>query len=300
MKMGLVYSQGIVFGLNILPDKDYSIGDDVTDIIGIRQMEEEENTGTPKPKKWFLTRYLYKWGILKQTKNIHSKFPEFLSKTDETRLQAIPEVLDLIKGKPLYITAKLDVTSTTFYCVKKRFGQYFGVCSRNQEVYKTNTKFHKTLPGNVYYEMAIKYDVEKKLKQWCKDNKRQIAVQGETIGLGVQENRHHLKDKQFCAFQVIDIDKKDYVDYDEFIAICKDLNLQTVPVLNFYRDYSELSLEEWIALSDVTINLDVTPALAEGIVVRPLREERVSALATVNNRLSFKVINPEYLVKWKI
>lgn len=85
MKMGLVYSQGIVFGLNILPNGNYNIGDDVTDIIGIKQMEEEENTGTPKPKKWFLIRYLYKWGILKQSKNIHNKFPEFLSKTDETR-----------------------------------------------------------------------------------------------------------------------------------------------------------------------------------------------------------------------
>lgn len=212
--------------------------------------------------------------------------------------QAIPEILDLIKGKPLYISAKLDGTSTTFYCVKKKFGQYFGVCSRNMEVYKANKKFHRTLPGNVYYEMAIKYDVEKKLKQWCKTNKRQIAIQGESIGPGIQENRHHLKEKQFRAFQIFDIDKKDYVNYDEFIKICKELDLLIVPIINTYRSYSETSLQDWIVLSSVVIDLDGTPSLAEGIVIRTMHEERASGLATINNRLSFKVINPEYLIKW--
>lgn len=48
MKMGGVISQGICFPLSILPNKDYNIGDDVTDLIGITQYEptmdkEEDN-----------------------------------------------------------------------------------------------------------------------------------------------------------------------------------------------------------------------------------------------------------------
>jgi RNA ligase (TIGR02306 family) len=223
-----------------------------------------------------------------------------LSKTDETRLMAIPEILDYIKDKLLYITCKLDGTSTTFYCIKKSFSYYFGVCSRNMEVYKDNKKFHKTLPSNVYYEMAIKYDVENKLKKWCKENNRQIAIQGETIGTDIQENRHYLKDKQFFAFQVFDIDKKDYVNYLEYKQICKELDLQTVPEIGSPACLDYLTMEEWIGFSTITINIGEKESLAEGIVVRTITEERVNGLATVNNRLSFKVVSPKFLVQWGI
>ena len=54
MKLGNVYSQGIVFPMSILPkNKEYSVGDDVTDILKIKkydpQAEEEEklNVGLP-------------------------------------------------------------------------------------------------------------------------------------------------------------------------------------------------------------------------------------------------------------
>ena len=39
MKMAGVISQGIVFPLSILPEGEYNIGDDVTEILGITQYE---------------------------------------------------------------------------------------------------------------------------------------------------------------------------------------------------------------------------------------------------------------------
>ena len=37
--MGGVISQGICFPLSILPESEYKVGDDVTDIMGVKQYE---------------------------------------------------------------------------------------------------------------------------------------------------------------------------------------------------------------------------------------------------------------------
>ena len=41
-------------------------------------------------------------------------FPSFIPKTDEMRVQSVPEVLDEIHGLPYVITLKYDGTSSTF------------------------------------------------------------------------------------------------------------------------------------------------------------------------------------------
>ena len=48
------------------------------------------------------------------------KFPEWIIKTDETRLQNMPFVLDAYKGKPMVVTEKLDGTSTSFGLRKEK------------------------------------------------------------------------------------------------------------------------------------------------------------------------------------
>lgn len=103
MKMAGVISQGIVFPLSILPEGEYNIGDDVTDILGITQYEptmdkeemDTESIKTPVKKypeflmrmSWFRKLVLPK----KQAKG----FPSFISKTDETRIQNAPFYLNM-------------------------------------------------------------------------------------------------------------------------------------------------------------------------------------------------------------
>lgn len=55
-------------------------------------------------------------------------FPKFISKTDEVRIQAVPQLLIKYKDQPIfYITEKVDGTSATYYWNNGEFG----ACSRN-------------------------------------------------------------------------------------------------------------------------------------------------------------------------
>ena len=97
MKMAGVVSQGICFPLSILPPGNYTEGQDVTEILGVKQYEGTLDAD-PQPyipenkvRKYpsFLMRM--KWfRKLILPKKINKGFPSFVSKTDETRIQNIP------------------------------------------------------------------------------------------------------------------------------------------------------------------------------------------------------------------
>ena len=93
LKLSGVVSQGICFPLDILPEKYRSceIGEDVTDIIGVKQyeptMDKEPDSVTGKKKKKypaFLMRFAW-FRKLVLPKPRKGGFPSFISKTDEER-----------------------------------------------------------------------------------------------------------------------------------------------------------------------------------------------------------------------
>ena len=101
-------SQGICFPLSILPpEATTDEGADVTDLLGVLKWEP------PLPV-----------GMGGKVKGL---FPGFLPKTDETRVQVLEAVLERHRGKTFYVTEKLDGTSFTAFL---RQGE-FGICSRN-------------------------------------------------------------------------------------------------------------------------------------------------------------------------
>lgn len=91
-----VYSYGIAFPMNVLPNDTYSIGDDVTEILGVTKWEPE---------------------VISQRKHndslIRVPYPSWIPKTDETRFQNLIDVLKDYEGTECYVTEKLDGTSTT-------------------------------------------------------------------------------------------------------------------------------------------------------------------------------------------
>lgn len=103
MKMSGVLSQGICFPLSMLPEGNYEIGDDVTELMGITQYEPtmdkeevdntEDNKAVKKYPKFLMRMDWFRKLVLpkKQSKG----FPSFISKTDETRIQNAPFYLDM-------------------------------------------------------------------------------------------------------------------------------------------------------------------------------------------------------------
>lgn len=267
-----VVSQGLVFPEEILDNPPtYGprlIGDDVTEVLGIKKYEV------------YVPAQLA--GVVK------GNFPEFLHKTDEMRIQAVPGVLYRHQNKKFYVTEKLDGSSMTVYLRHdpETGSPTFGVCSRNLEL--------KESEGNSYWKVARDLDLEGKMisRTIMSDYPLlNFSLQGELIGPGVQKNKYGLDKLQFRVFNIFNIDTGKYLPYTQFVDIAEKMGLQTVPVLLTDYILSE-TVEEMVEFSKGKSVLSKT-AHREGVIFRPLVEEYDEDLG----RLSFKVINPDFLLK---
>jgi RNA ligase (TIGR02306 family) len=257
-------SQGICFPLSILPEGFDVVEDaDCTRELGIEKYEP--------PLPACLS------GAAK------GRFPSFIPKTDETRVQVLQKLLDKYKGEKCYVTEKVDGSSGTFYVNNGEFG----VCSRNLELLEDSE--------NSFWKVARQMDIENKIRSL----QGNFALQGELIGEGIQDNRLKLRGQTIRFFNVFDIDKFEYLPYEKFIATLQHLQLPSVPILSVDYELTN-DIEEIIKMA--TRKSTITPDVwAEGIVIRPLNEKIELLLSNENfnnGRVSFKAINPEFLLKY--
>jgi len=257
-------SQGICFPLSILPEGFEVVEDaDCTRELGIEKYEP--------PLPACLS------GVAK------GRFPSFIPKTDETRVQVLQKLLDKYKGEKCYVTEKVDGSSGTFYVNNGEFG----VCSRNLELLEDSE--------NSFWKVARQMNVENKIRSL----QGNFALQGELIGEGIQDNRLKLRGQTIRFFNVFDIDKFEYLPYEKFIATLQHLQLPSVPILSVDYELNN-DIEEIIKMA--TRKSTITPDVwAEGIVIRPLNEKIELLLSNENfnnGRVSFKAINPEFLLKY--
>jgi RNA ligase (TIGR02306 family) len=212
---------------------------------------------------------------------IEGDFPFFIPKTDETRIQAYPQLLDIMRGKEVTISEKADGTSATFYLKDL----HFGVCSRNKEL--------KPNENNLYWKIVKQYDIENKLR-WINQDLQGIefAIQGEIIGQGVQSNKYKLEGNRLCVFNVYNISEHKYLEHKEMQKFCESLQLTIVPQLG--QMVLNHTVEELVELSKGYTLLNPEQILREGIVVRGVKEEVIENYG----RFSFKVINSNFLIKY--
>lgn len=257
-------SQGICFPLSILPP-DFEISEDAdcTEVLGIEKYEQ--------PMPACLS------GIAK------GRFPSFIPKTDETRVQVLQHVLDKYKGTKCYVTEKVDGSSGTYFIHKGEFG----VCSRNLELLEDEE--------NSFWKVAREVDIENKLRSLDGN----YAIQGELVGEGIQSNKLKLRGQTMLFFNAFDIDRFEYLPSEQFFDLMNQLELSTVPIVS--TGY-ELENDINAIVRMATIKSKICPDVwAEGVVIRPLNEITYSLLANETldaGRLSFKAINPEFLLKY--
>jgi len=197
-------------------------------------------------------------------------FPSFIIKTDEERIQNLPNFVTEFAGKPFYIAEKLDGSSCTIY---RRDG-VFGVCSHNWDLCENDK--------NAFWRIAKELDIEAKIIDKYGD--RNIAVQGELVGPSIQKNRLKLDKLKLFVFSVFDIDKFCKVPYDEFVETCIELKLETVPILTSSWALTG-SMDDLVSMGNGASALANVPR--EGIVCR----------CRNNSHISFKVLSNDYLLK---
>ena len=214
--------------------------------------------------------------VLPDTREIAGPFPGQVPKTDEIRLQSVLGVLDEIRGGDFAITTKLDGTSATYF---RRFDGELVACSRNWALARGR---------NPVWRIAERYRLDDVLPPG-------FAIQGELCGPGIQKNRLGLDEVDLFVFSVHDTRQGAFLDTAAAQVFCAERALRTVPVEQVVTGEAALafdhSLERYLELAQGVY--DGTANRKEGIVVRPLAE-RWSP--TLGGRLSFKVINNEFLL----
>jgi RNA ligase (TIGR02306 family) len=201
---------------------------------------------------------------------VKGNFPSFLKKTDEERVQNLTKEYPIYKLAKFYVTEKLDGSSVTYY-VKDGV---FGVCSRNLDLLED--------VNNSMWKFAIESGLRDKLVGLEKN----LAVQGEIIGEGIQGNPYQRIGQTVRIFNGFDIDKYDYLSLDDLLELTKILEVKTVPILDL-----DFTLPETI---------DELLLMAEGKSVLNIKTEREGLVIRSHDRkISFKAISNKFLLNEK-
>lgn len=309
MKLGKfkVISQGLALPINLFPEvTDKKIGDDVTNELKITYSSQEDikrkSDGVDPEAKYKVMANrkpnLFKKPVVRKImqyslgrrlmfllfgrkKDNPKRFPEWIVKTDETRIENVPFYLH--STDKWIKTEKCDGTSCTYAVDRLKKGKNkfdFIVCSRNvRQADKDQACYHDS---NIYWELADKYGIEKILTDFAiANNYNRVVLQGEGVG-SVQGNPYKLNENALYVFNlIIDGVRVGTVEMADF---CKTHNLTSVPIIDteyvLPKTMEEMKLE---ADGFSELNLKVK---REGFVYR-----------SVDGQQSFKNVSREYLLK---
>lgn len=275
-------SQGLFMPLSILPvQKKWKEDDDVTDILGVTKYDPEaelEKSNNPAVQKNPFVKFLMKFSWYRKTfaPKRTKGFPSFARKTDEDRIQLFPRICQEEMGTPFVVNEKLDGQSATYTLERKGRRFEFKVCSRNM------------VNGNKdssYWKIATKHNIEKSLIDFANYNGyNTIVLQGEIVGNGIQGNKYGISGLRFFAFNLV-VDGVS-LPTEKMIPILNNMGIEIVPVLE----------GNWTLPG--TIDEAVQFANGKSVLANTLREGVV--VRNYEKGISFKIISPEFLLKWKL
>jgi RNA ligase (TIGR02306 family) len=255
MKLRGQLSQGLL--LPIPNAIQFTEGEDVSELFGIVKYE------APVPAEL--------------AGEVKGMFPTVIPRTDQERVQNLKyELSEWLTEDELHweVTEKLEGSSMTVYV---RDGEV-GVCSRNLDL--------KPNADNSLWRAANKYNLPTKLVGIG----RNIAVQGELVGNGIQGNIYQMRDQDFLVYDIYDIDAGRYFTPAERKAFVAEHKLNHCPVLAY-----SARLTDTLGLT----NMDQILKFAEGkSVMGMIGCEREGLVFKCHEKqVSFKAISNKYLLK---
>jgi len=256
-------SQGLLLPLSILDQFDLTdcgdkvrpenlvVGDDVSEVLGITKYE------APIPAEL--------------AGEVKGMFPSVIPKTDQERIQNLSAELAVWKTENLTwtITEKCEGSSFTAFFNDGEFN----ICSRNLML-KENS-------NNTLWATADKYDLKNKMTVMG----RNIAVQAELLGPGVQGNIYKLSKHMLAVFDIFDIDAQHYMSPADCKDMIEHLGLTSVPVLTSTAELGDKTIEILLKMADGVSVMGSVGCKREGLVWK-CNERRVS----------FKTISNAYLL----
>ncbi len=207
---------------------------------------------------------------------VKGMFPSVIPKTDQERIQNLKAELTEWFTEDLHweVTEKLEGSSMTVYM---RDGEV-GVCSRNLDL--------KPNADNSLWRAANKYNLPAKLIGIG----RNIAIQGEIVGNGIQGNIYQMRDQDFLVYDIYDIDAGRYFTPLERKAFVAEHGLNHCPVLAYsarlFDTLGITDMEQILKFAEGKSVMGMIGCEREGVVFK-CHEKSVS----------FKAISNKYLLK---
>jgi RNA ligase (TIGR02306 family) len=255
VSQGLILPLQDIDGYKFIEDIQGSLvevqeGQDLTDLLGVRKYEK------------VIPAQL--------AGKVRGNFPSHLiPKTDQERIQnCFDNWFYKWREDVFEVTIKLDGSSFTCY----KWRDHVGVCSRNLELVDTD--------DNSFWQIMRKHDLVNKLRALG----RNIAIQGELMGPGVQDNREGFTELRMFVFDIFDIDQQMYLSTFERHALIDQLELESVPVIETCAFPGFSSVKDFLRYAE---RESVNNPVAEGVVFKSI----------TNPNCSFKAISNAYLLK---
>ncbi len=258
IKLRSELSQGLVLPVSVVPfHHAYPEGSDVSELLNIKKWERPMNPQLAGQAKGY--------------------FPPFLRKTDQERIQNEFKRMKPEHFQDTYeVTLKLDGSSMTVYYNNG----VFGVCSRNLELKMVDENGEAINKENAFIKKAIELNLEELLRAYGKN----IAIQGELWGVGINGNWEGINHHEFSVFDIFDIDNQTYLSAWERVLICEVLALQHVPVIECMKDLTTFkSVADFLQYAE---RPSIHNKIAEGVVFKSLS----------NPDYSFKAVSNSYLL----
>lgn len=255
-------SQGLLLPLSAFPEipVGIEIGTDVTELLGVRKWEIPERISTGG--------------------TIIGDLPASIPRTDETRVQENPELIQAFAGIEYYISTKMD-------------GSSHSISVDNEGFHVTGHNFeHKNDGKSAFYNLVNERGYKEKIEAFCaKEGLSSLAIQGELCAPGIQKNRLRLQKPEWYVFTIRENGRR--VGLKRMLAICDELGLTAVPIEEIGYDLpSKYPTVE--ALLNRADGEYPNGGKKEGIVIRPTEPVFCHLISAV---LSMKVVNNKYLLK---
>ena len=262
MKFRGQISQGLllpVAAFQAIP-ADAELGTDVTGLLGVKKWEIEERITTG--------------GTMIGT------LPYDIPHTDETRVQAEPELIQAFAGLEYYISTKMDGSSHSVGIDENGFH----VTGHNYE--------YKDDGNSPFYELIKSMDLQAKMESFVAGNNLStFTIQGELCAPGIQKNRLKLTKPAWYVFTIRENGKR--VGLTRMLEICEKLQLESVPIEETGRDLPAKypTVEALLERADGNYPRG---GKKEGIVIRPTEPVYCDLISAA---LSMKVVSNKYLLK---
>ena len=255
-------SQGLLLPVSQFPEipKNADVGDDVTELLGVRKWEIEERATTGG--------------------TVIGTLPYDIPHTDETRVQEEPELIQAFVGLEYYISTKMDGSSHSIGIDENGFH----VTGHNYE--------YKDDGSSSFYKLVKAREYQTKMEDYMKAlGMKTLTIQGELCAPGIQQNRLRLTKPEWYVFTIRENGKR--VGLKRMLQICEALDITPVPIEEVGTDLPSKypTVEALLSRADGEYP---NGGKKEGIVIRPTEPVFCPLISA---SLSMKVVSNKYLLK---